>query len=151
MEQDVRALIAKARVDAADIRDMEHESYHWAAGMLDRLADALEAATASPAVAVDASKLRGALANVLSNVTNYPESVQSRMLGQHTGALIEKVASAVEGMARDVRDVQAETLEEAAADLPSMAGWNAQEADTIHLAQKRLRARAQAIREARDD
>lgn len=36
-------------------------------------------------------QLRGALTNVLSNATNYPEKVQTRLLGQDMGPLTEKV------------------------------------------------------------
>jgi hypothetical protein len=39
--------------------------------------------------------LRGALVNVLSNASNYPEKVQPRLLGQDMGPLIEKVADAI--------------------------------------------------------
>ncbi|MBW1639256.1 hypothetical protein G3H63_09250 [Microbacterium resistens] len=39
-------------------------------------------------------RLRGALTNVLSNATNYPEKVQVRILGQDVGPLTEKVTDA---------------------------------------------------------
>jgi len=39
--------------------------------------------------------LQGALTNVLSNASNYPENVQSRLLGQDMGPLNAKVADAV--------------------------------------------------------
>lgn len=108
-----------------------------------QVTDALEAATSAPAV--DREALRGALANVLSDVTNYPKAVQTKMLGQYTGGLIESAAVAVEQSFRDVRDVQAEGADLAADWLAQQLWPNA--ADYAG----HVRQFAQAIREARNE
>lgn len=112
---DIEALIAEARNPGRALSAQE-----WAL-LAQQLAEALEAATVAPAI--DREALRGALANVLSDVTNYPEAVRSRMLGQYTGSLIESAAVAVEQSFRDVRDVQAEALERVRDEIRSLACW----------------------------
>lgn len=106
MTNEVNALIAEARADASDIRDMEHESYHWVAGLIDNLADALEAATVAPAVD------REALARFFDPwAWDYGDPSKGAVQVSRTESLAKADAVIASGFLRDVRDVQAEQRE----------------------------------------
>lgn len=97
-----------------------------------RVADALEAAASAPAVD------REALTDLIMDVRDaHPRVMNDAPTDEIVDALLAS------GILRDVRDVQAETLEEAAGAMPHMSGEN--------LHSRWLRARAQAIREARNE
>lgn len=96
---------------------------------------ALEAASASPAVD------REALAKVLTHEENYVHDADGDGWVWDMPTAVARLFAS--GILRDVRDVQAETLEQAAGAMPHMSGEN--------LHSRWLRARAQAIREARND
>lgn len=143
MTDDVKALIA----DALDIaRYADEQQCYGASRVIRELSASLEAATASPAVAVD----REALVDVLD-----PSREEGRYLGRsHAGLVLHpRQAEAIadhllaSGVLHNVRDVQAEALEDAADDLTP----GDDKVDDWGIQAGLLRARAQAIREARND
>lgn len=151
MTDDVKALIAEAR---SVVRDDRSYRFVPEPRLLLDLADALEAASVAPAVD------RETLARVLSDpkwqrgsdVREWPEDEAEayREEGWSVGiaaaraVLVQKQVDALLAAlgARDVRDVQAGALEQAAAELEP------KERDIVR--SRWLRARAQAIREARN-
>lgn len=129
---DVKALIAEAREWVDWNQGISLSQNQNVASILERLTAALEAAMSAPAVD------REALTDLIMDVRDaHPRVMNDAPTDEIVDALLAS------GILRDVRDVQAETLEEAAGAMPHMSGEN--------LHSRWLRARAQAIREARND
>lgn len=133
MTDDVKALIAE--FDENIPRDLSD----WA-NIARRLRDALEDATVTPAVD------REALANGLRRRFGVSNGTQTWVEFQGTADGLSQVVVDMLG-ARDVRQVQAEALEQAADDLTP----GDDKVDDWGIRAGLLRARAQAIREARND
>lgn len=136
MSNDVKALIAELRGD------------NPRAGILARAADALEAATATPAVD------REALARFFDPwAWDCGDPSRGAVQVSRAESLSKADAAIASGVLRDVRDVQAEALEEAARHIHPTnreSDWT-DYAKGLGRGADLLEFRAQAIREARND
>lgn len=108
-----------------------------------QVTDALEAATSAPAVD------REALASVLEADECYERDANSAGWVFHPRLGADALIAS--GLLRDVRDVQAETLEQAADAMEAAPGPLEEYREAALEEARYLRARAQAIREARSE
>lgn len=93
-------------------------------------------------------ELRGALANVLCNASNFPDKAQSRILGQDLGPLIDKTTDVIlesEWLSGVIREAKAEQRE-VDARIAYMAHYAA-ECSTDGPLGPGMRARSDAARE----
>lgn len=143
MTDDVKALIAEAR------RVIEVEDSGWLRvdGLLASAQRALEAATVAPSA--DRVKASMVLWEVLwpgtVDVMDHPELGAERFKVRQ---ILDALTSS--NVLRDVRDVQAETLEQAAKVADAYKS-HPKALDTAEHIGSILRERAQAVREARND
>lgn len=156
MADDVKALIAEAREWVSWNYGISQSENQNVASILERLADALEAATVAPAV--DREALVWQMYDLLGGDTALGSPFMPDEGIAHNARSVVDALLAF-GLLRDVRDVQAEALE-AEGFAFTDAEWTTYQrlpeqgvshrGHLEHVVNSRVRARAQAIREARN-